>query len=47
MTLLFEKFQVNYPIKIINEKEYINPAYFDAEAGFDLSAPKRGKKGRA
>ena len=44
VTLLFEKFQVNYPIKNINEKEYINPSYYDTEAGLDLRAPAKDKK---
>ena len=36
-TLLFEKFTVNYPLRAINEKEFINPAYYNTE-GFDLRA---------
>ena len=37
-TLLFEKFKVVYPLRAINEKEYINPAYYDTEGGLDLRA---------
>ena len=37
-TLLFEKFEVNYPIRAINEKEYINPAYYNTANGLDLRA---------
>ena len=42
--MLFEKFQVNDPIRNINEKEHINPAYYDTEAGLDLRAPNMSKK---
>ena len=36
-TLLFEKFNVTYPIRAINEKEYINPGYYDTSS-FDVKA---------
>ena len=36
-TLLFEKFQATYPIRAINEKEYINPSYYDT-SGFNVRA---------
>ena len=43
-TLLFEKFTVAYPLRAINEKEYINPAYYDKENGLELRAAARGSK---